>query len=510
MPNINIEPLLKPISDSSPSGEESKYEFCYELMELEIKKFGSLFGEVVDWKIVETNAIEVLTVYSKDLKALCYLIRALIEDKGFVGLKDGLNLLKQYLTLFGSELYPRRNRARDGAIEWFVAQLESVLSKLNVEDINRDNLNLYIQLVNDINELYRDIYLDSEVDFYAITSVLNSLSERVSGSFEPPLEQTINKVDTEVAVSRPVVNQQKLMTEKKSVVAVKKEVDIDTDFSSPSASKRTLKKVAEFMMHTDIGTPLAYRLQRYCTWCEVDELPPHDNDSKTPLSLAVSQDQLSEYKDKAKKETESDVIKRLEKTLTDAPFWITGHYLMFQMLSNLNHTAAAEAVRQETQDFISRLEGIEYLTFANLTPFSDKETLKWLSIKTQNSRSISQSPVVYTESSDLVEGKISLETLGEYVSRISQHLAEDPSGRGQWMLHLKLVKAYQFIGLCPLCLPYIEKMQAMKEENNLMNWEPNLCSQLDSLVNQVLGDLYPSKESMPEKYQQWIEINNPN
>lgn len=519
MTSLNVELLLKPISEASPTGEESKYEFCYELMELEIKKFGSLFGETVDWKVVETNAIEVLTTYSKDLKAICYLIRALIERNGFIGLDEGLNLLKQSLVLFGTDLFPQRKRARDGAMEWFVAQLETTLPKLDTSTTNWESVASYLQRINEISDQYHEAFSDSDVEFYLITSVLNGISQRVVGVSETNTNTSVKMTsepeplveETTSAVTEVKTPSQVATKVPKTVNTVKQEVDIDTDFSSPSASKRTLKKVAEFMLHSDISTPLAYRLHRNCTWCEVDELPPHDNDKKTPLSLAVSQDQLSEYRDKAKQETEAEVIKRLERTLTDAPFWLTGHYLMFQMLTNLDHHEAAEAVKQETQYFISQLEGIELLTFANSTPFADEETLKWLSSNTTTTPvAVAAVSVDYTEDDSLIEGEITLENLGEYVSRIAQNLASDPSGRGQWMLHYKLVKAYRFVGLLPLCLPYIEKMWSIKEEINLSNWEPHLCNQLDLLANEVLSEMYSVKEHMPEKYQQWLSINNTN
>ncbi len=86
---IDIAPLLAPISDASPCGEDARYEFCYEMMEAEVKKFGSLFGETVDWEVVKTHSIEVLSLHSKDLKALCYLIRALAEESGLDGFHVG-------------------------------------------------------------------------------------------------------------------------------------------------------------------------------------------------------------------------------------------------------------------------------------------------------------------------------------------------------------------------------------------------------------------------------------
>ncbi len=49
MPLIDLEQLLAPISEQEPVGEDARYEFCYEMMESEVKKFGSLFGDTVDW-----------------------------------------------------------------------------------------------------------------------------------------------------------------------------------------------------------------------------------------------------------------------------------------------------------------------------------------------------------------------------------------------------------------------------------------------------------------------------
>ena len=509
--NFDIETLLKPINETFPSGEEAKYEFCYELMEFEIKKFGSLFGETVDWKIVEANATEVLTTYSKDLKAICYLTRALIEREGFDGFETGLSLLLQSLTTFSDGLYPRRKRARDGAIEWFISQIESVLPKLNTAAVSWEQGSACLTLISEIDDKYKDAFSDSDVEFFVVRSAVNAIMDRLPQAGEGAITAVVQDVKQPDVVETVIEQAPKAVTPTpvKRQELIRQEVDIDTDFSSPSASKRTLKKVAEFMLHSNIGASLAYRLYRHSTWCDVDELPPHDNEKKTPISLAVSQDQLSEYKEKAKQETDPEVIKRLEKTLTDAPFWLSGHHLMYQMLNNLGHESAAEAVKQETVLFTQELNGVEELMFANSVPFADEATLKWLASRTAiTPAALVPMPFELTNEETLFEGDITLATLGDYVSTIAQSLTTDTSGRGQFMLQLKLIKAYHLVGLLPLCLPYIEKIWAVREEINLMSWEPHLCNQLDTLVEKTMTEMYPSKDLVPEKYQQWLIINN--
>lgn len=504
MINVDIDACLHPINETFPAGEEAKYEFCYERMEFEIKKFGSLFGEVIDWKIVETNGLEVLTTYSKDLKAICYLTRAWIEQAGFSGLERGLSLFSKNLTLFGNSLYPRRKRARDGAVEWFISQLESVLPKLALQDTSWEEASSCLALISEVEDKYQHIFSDSDVAFFNVSSVIKNVIAHLPQA-ESDDSATVDY--QEVIVSDPVDVAPEATPPTLAVPMppaaqpIKKEIEIDTDFSSPSVAKKTLKKIAEFMLYSNVGDSLAYRLHRYATWCDIDELPPHDNDNKSPISLAVSQDKLSEYKEKAQQETDHEVLKHLEKTLADVPFWLSGHYLMYQMLNNLNHEAAAEAVKQETILFVQSLKGIETLSFSNSEPFADEATIKWLASRTA---ALTSTPNTFLEDDLSSEDPVTLATLGDYVSLIAQGLAADTSGRGQLILHLKLIKAYHLVGLLPLCLPYIEKIWVIREEINLMSWEPHLCKQFDVLVEKTMMEMYPAKDLMPEKYQQWL------
>ncbi|WP_260260658.1 type VI secretion system protein TssA [Vibrio intestinalis] len=511
----DIELLLKPISNDSVVGEDARYEYCYEMMEAEVKKFGSLFGETVDWNTVKTFSCEVLEHHSKDLKAICYLARALTEENGLAGFEQGLILLNRALNTFGSALYPKRKRGRDGAVEWLNDQFKLVSAKLMSESISWEQVSSCISTVEEVQRQFDSIYQDSEADFFEIRTQLNVLSQQVSGdgqiesadkvvesvgsSSVPMADDKSEATNTTPKVTEPVVHRPTAPS-KKTI----KEVDVDTDFSSPAASKRTLKKVAEVMIYSDPSEPLAYRLYRHLTWCDIDGLPDHKSNC-TELSLAVSVDQQAEYRDKANQESDIDTLKRLERTLTDAPFWLTGHYYVYSMLDNLGLTDAALAVKQEVSRFVESLEGIENLLFKNSIPFADEETLRWL--KTQDTTG-SRSPsvvqtVVINEDDSLKMEDITLENLGEYAAVLAQKLELDRSGRGQFMLYLQLISAYQSLGLYSLCLPYLEKGWEVQKTFNLSVWEPHLSSQLESLIRKTLHQLFRSKELLPEKYDEW-------
>lgn len=162
---IDIDQLLNPIADSSPAGQDARYEPCYEMMEAEVKKFGSLFGETVDWSSVKIYSTEVLGQHSKDLKAICYLVRALTEEAGLEGFEDGLKLLNEALTRYGSELYPTRKRGREGAVDWLNHQFKLVSSKLAEEQLSWELVSRCVATIEEVQRHYDEVFPDSEADF---------------------------------------------------------------------------------------------------------------------------------------------------------------------------------------------------------------------------------------------------------------------------------------------------------------------------------------------------------
>ncbi len=391
---------------------------------------------------------------------------------------------------------------------------------MSAESLDWEVLSRCTTLTEGIQRQFDEIFQDSDVDFFELKSHLNQLMQNASLNEETLVEHSV--ADSEplsdvVALSEKAIVPQSheadspkthtTPNQKRSKSQEHSTVDVDTDFSSPTASKRTLKKVSEIMVHSNPTEPLGYRIYRHLTWADVDGLPDH-KDNLTPLSLAVSSDQQADYRDKANQESDIDTIKRLERTLTGAPFWLTGHYFVYSMLDNLGYDEAALAVKQETKRFVDSFEGIENLSFKNSIPFADEATITWLS--TGNACPSGKSSIIQTivvAEDDLSEMEdIALGDLGKYVAELSNKLELDNSGRGQFMLHLKLVKTYQSVGLYPLCLPYLEQSWAVAKELNLSIWEPHLFFSLENLIQKTLKELYRTKDFLPVRYSEWETI----
>jgi type VI secretion system protein ImpA len=130
-PVIDFEALLKPISDESPSGESMVYSpdrIYDQITEARRADKDVPQGEwqtevkVADFRQVITLAVPALSTQTKDLKICGWLCEALVGQHGFVGLRDGLSLIRQIEENFWDTFHPEIDEgdmeARANAIDW--------------------------------------------------------------------------------------------------------------------------------------------------------------------------------------------------------------------------------------------------------------------------------------------------------------------------------------------------------------------------------------------------------
>jgi type VI secretion system protein ImpA len=106
---IDVEELLKPVSEKEPCGKDLSYDPGFLALDgLIAGKPETQFSaaEEPDWKAVRDACLE-LFEQSKDLRVAVKLSLALVKLEGAVGLRDGLALLKGLLERYWAELYPK-------------------------------------------------------------------------------------------------------------------------------------------------------------------------------------------------------------------------------------------------------------------------------------------------------------------------------------------------------------------------------------------------------------------
>lgn len=148
---VDLDALLAPISEDSPSGENVKYSGIYdEIREARRADDNLSKGDwswdlkVADWNKVIAQATDSLETQTKDLQIAVWLAEGLIKKHGFAGLRDGLILTRRLQEEFWETLYPEIDEdndleARGNAIEFLDRQ--AALAVKEVALTNNDPLN---------------------------------------------------------------------------------------------------------------------------------------------------------------------------------------------------------------------------------------------------------------------------------------------------------------------------------------------------------------------------------
>jgi type VI secretion system protein ImpA len=108
-----VESLLKPISESLPSGEDLEYNPAFMSLEADSQpKAEQQFGETVipavepDWRDLLSRSVELLN-QTKDIRVAVLCLRAATRSQGIIGLQLGLSLLTQMIDRFWDTLNPK-------------------------------------------------------------------------------------------------------------------------------------------------------------------------------------------------------------------------------------------------------------------------------------------------------------------------------------------------------------------------------------------------------------------
>lgn len=109
-PVLDFERLLSPIVGDKPCGESLRWEPVWdELSQLRRSRKDPLdpsADKSPEWGQVVSRSTDVLTSQTKDLLVAGWLTEALVREKGFAGLRDGLRLIREFSERFWNDLHP--------------------------------------------------------------------------------------------------------------------------------------------------------------------------------------------------------------------------------------------------------------------------------------------------------------------------------------------------------------------------------------------------------------------
>lgn len=418
-----------PIPGESPAGFDAKFEPEYEAVLAEISKLGSATqAEPLSWSRVEEQAESILAGKSKDILMAAYLGVALQKTHGLQGLCDAMNLFSALFTSFWETAFPPLNRLRrrTNAFEWWHEKAYAELQALDdsLPPLSDAFLHELLDALDRLDQLAGELMPDAMPlrDLREAIRRLPSLppesdpqpspSEDGQSRENAATEAQVQKVPAEekaapdVAaappaepspVPEPAVSPEKEVRPEKPASApsqpaekVPPAVSSAPSQASPSASESDDARAARkafvdascryaFLAHKDsVQDPQPWQILRIALWGGVAALPLAENgQTYLPAPDAVRLEALQSLLNSGKL---VEAALGAEDLFASSLFCLDAQAIIDEALERLgaDFASAREVVREETQRFVRRLEGVETLSFTDGTPFASERTRAWL------------------------------------------------------------------------------------------------------------------------------------
>jgi len=140
-PVVDVATLLAPIPGDNPAGENMQYSGLYdEIREARRSEDDLPQGDwqrepkVADWSKVKDLSTSALQSKSKDIQICSWMTESLVHLHGFVGLRDGLKVMRGLHDQFWDNFYPEIDQgdseSRANALSWFESKVAVPLKTL--------------------------------------------------------------------------------------------------------------------------------------------------------------------------------------------------------------------------------------------------------------------------------------------------------------------------------------------------------------------------------------------
>ncbi len=464
-----------PISESAPCGNDVRYEDVFETLQAEIDKLASpTERNSFSWEEVNKLSSEILREHSKDILVASYLCVSLLYLKGGEGLDLATAIYDDLIATFWEPLFPpkKRMRGRLGAIEWWLEKSETALENDVKPDLSDDTFQSIMERLERIDAFF----VDQELDLSLI-----SLISKVK-NLEP------------VAESKPVTEAPK--TGNSDPVHQETAAASLTDMEITNADEalkilapyfQKIRQASKVVREDKSHNPQSYRWLRFALWEPVKSVPVSTGE-KTKLPPPAQQ-MLAHIETLRNEEDWEGLLLASESALNNPKniFLLDLNRFTAEALSALGrkHSKAHDTICHETHLFVSRLSGVEDLTFSDGTPFASDETKTWLgSLGTGSGETDSAgSALPQTEAETTINDFLTTQrqtiketgNLKKPVSQIELKIRHAASGKEALLLRIGLVQILVSEKKEKLAMHHLETIREEIRTHRLDQWEPGIA-----------------------------------
>ncbi|MBN3838519.1 type VI secretion system protein TssA [Burkholderia sp. Ac-20349] len=361
-PPLDLDALLAPLDTRWPAGVFDEEDDAFQGIDHEMVKLGTLQEPAIDWPYVDEAAQGYLRSQCKHLRIAGHLLTARARTRSWRGWAEATGVLAGMVEHYWESSYPRPGATGYPAKRRLVDQLLERLS-------------------DSLATLESTGYGE---EFYKIgQAALDSLQRCAeSARLDVP---TLTRLEALLRQKAEALRAPELAGAK---LATPTSGEVLTDaFFTPvlptpgheREGRKSLLAAAEIINQQDAYDPTGYLLRRFALWAHLTNTPPPRRHRQTEL-MAVPADVADSYgKALDTRGVDPTLLQRVERSVTSSPYWLRGSYLAAGIARRLEMPLVAEAIRQSSERFVTRLPALLKLEFADGRPFVDGETQAWIS-----------------------------------------------------------------------------------------------------------------------------------
>lgn len=385
--------IVTPFEGNAPYGTDVQYGDRYEAIQREIQKLTAASSKEtsVDWKEVRRLSIELLTEDSKNLSVACFLSVALFLLDGYLGCRDGLDIVRTLVADHWDGIFPpiKREARRANDLRWLIERLAPLVRDREPKPEEWQHLGLMAETARALGDLSRERLLDKDPGFGELIAALKTRAEEAppvgretvpeqSEATAPvtgePTDTEITEAPTPEAASAEPAPKKVLQTPRPAAAAVTIE-----DGASASSIRGHIEQMLKALRDHDPLNPIPYRILRILKWGDVPgpsttgdtQIPPPRPNDLAPIPIMLGKGNWSGLLDKSE-----GLFKAGHIWLLDLQRYTT---LSLEHLDPRgSESPAAAAVRSATRELLQTNSKLIDCTFAGGLPFASDETRAWL------------------------------------------------------------------------------------------------------------------------------------
>ena len=280
--------LLTGLSQEQIKGAVSSEDPCWEYVETELVKLGSLAHGQIDLDAVAEACLCLLESRTKDMRVLVQLLRCLQQPAKASLMLTALVLLTAWVRAYWHEAWPGNVSQKQRLMVQIIKRFESALPRLS-ENADTDELVKLLAYTRELESFWLGLYPDTNELFEIwINGLERANGQRVVNARNDTVEPPQGRVMTVTALAKSGMA---VLLGKRGEANV---ADVEIDSSSDRTWRQTLLKVAELLIERQPDAAVGYRLRRHAIWAGITAAPVITRDNKTHLA-PMSVDLVDEY-----------------------------------------------------------------------------------------------------------------------------------------------------------------------------------------------------------------------